>query len=360
MGEVTNQRLLGLDNYIAYFSDNRPASPNNVRVAANYIRVVENEVRSQFGQLEGDAERIDTALEWVLASYYSPVVVQIRPPEADTILPANNPRLAGLKLGAALYQDIQVLRFLASTGSATADNNAVGRYEGMLRFVCDRNGVTRAEIEQYYRNGIRGFIAGIVSEEFNKVSFSMSNDAIRKGYNAVLTRTANNQYILEYTGVYQGQPFNETLPPQTLDALLATMRRDTYNFDQAGVNTVSAQAALIPAVVYAGWKARGIAGGVDALDLITETLTNFYLDPNRSTYEPILGIYARINSVISAGRDEFANVVYYSLTRTLTELAPALQTQTYADIRSASQAAYLRVPNDPRYDIFAVRYSPGR
>jgi hypothetical protein len=39
-------------------------------------------------------------------------------------------------LGAALYQEIQVLRFRGDTAAA-------GRYEGMLKFVQDRNNVTR-------------------------------------------------------------------------------------------------------------------------------------------------------------------------------------------------------------------------
>jgi len=171
MGEVTIKRSVGLDDYINSFSDNRPLiDPNKARLAAKYTMLVEDDVRSRFAPLEGDTERIDTALEWALTSYYSQAVIKVRPVEADTILPANNPKLAGLKLGAALYQEIQILRFLASGSAAGVERSrdALGRYETMLKFVCDKNGVTRAEIENYYRDGIRKLVSDIVDEEAAK------------------------------------------------------------------------------------------------------------------------------------------------------------------------------------------------
>ena len=80
MGEVTGKKSLGFDDYIKYFSDNRPPiNPNGVRIAANYFRVVEDNTRSQIAPLTGDEERIDSTLEWVLASYYSPAVVKSVP-----------------------------------------------------------------------------------------------------------------------------------------------------------------------------------------------------------------------------------------------------------------------------------------
>jgi len=158
-GEVRNQRLVGLENYMDYFSDgNPPRTPGNVRVSAEYTRLVDNETFNRFRELGGSEYGIDTALEWALASYYSPAVVQIRPVQADTILPANNPRLADQKLGAAVFQEIQILRFLGDTAAA-------GRHEAMLQFITSRGNVTRAEVEAYYRNGIRALVSDIVDEQ---------------------------------------------------------------------------------------------------------------------------------------------------------------------------------------------------
>ncbi|MCL2722663.1 MAG: hypothetical protein FWD47_15145, partial [Treponema sp.] len=206
-GEITMQRLVGFDNYVPMFmgSAPQPANPNTMRVDSRYMRpITTDDNYEMFAGLAGSLSSIDTYLEFILASYYSPAVVQIRPAEADAILPVNNPRQADLKLGAAVFQEIQILRFLASsadptgTGSATA-TAAVGRHEGILKFITDRGNVTRADIEAFYRNGIRALISEIVTEEFNKISFVMDNPSRNISYDAVLTRNPQNgRFTLSY------------------------------------------------------------------------------------------------------------------------------------------------------------------
>jgi hypothetical protein len=162
MGEVAIKRSVGLDGYINSFSDNRPlVDPSKARLATKYNVLVEDDVRVKFAPLDGDTERIDNTLEWALASYYSQAVIKVRPVEADAILPANNPKLADQKLGSAVFQEIQILRFLGNTASA-------GRHEGILKFITDRGNVTRAEIETYYRSNIGKLVSQIVDEEVAK------------------------------------------------------------------------------------------------------------------------------------------------------------------------------------------------
>ena len=60
-----------------------------------------------------------------------------------------------------LYMEIIVNRFLGKTDIVT-------KYENWLKTVCDKNKVTRAEIEAFYRDNIRGLIAAVVDEEFNR------------------------------------------------------------------------------------------------------------------------------------------------------------------------------------------------
>jgi len=147
--------------------------------------------------LGGDLEVIDTPLEIALLSI-SPGVEGIRPPEANVMLPANNPRLADQRLGAAVFQEMQILRFLADTA-------AVSRHEAMLQWIISRGNVTRAEVEAFYRGGIRGLISETVNEEFNKISFPIRN-IIRQqdsSYGGVLTRNPQNgHYTLSYGGAY--------------------------------------------------------------------------------------------------------------------------------------------------------------
>ena len=348
--EVISKRLLGLDGYMKTFSDNQPLiSPNGARIDRKYFKVVENEIRSQIAPLEEDPNRIDTALEWALASYYSPAVVQIRPAEANKILPANNPKQADLILGGNVFKEMQILRFLG-------DTKAVGRYEGMLNFITDRKNVTRAEIEKYYRDGIRGFVAEIVNEEFNKISFMIDNTKTRISYNAVLTR---NPKTGEYKLNYESRTSNidKELSAKTLEALLSAMSKSN-DFDKNSINQVRAQAGLIPAVVYADWQKKGVAGGVDALALITEAVTNFYLNPNDNTYLTMYGIRLRYFALVDINKDTFAEIAFQAHNRLISNLSPELLSKFRAESRFSVYSA-TKIPNDPRYDIFSTRYSVG-
>ena len=324
----------------------------NINLRSDYIWAAADDEISKFGALNIDpatAKQDDTRvltdipIEFALLSYYSPAVKNIRPNAAAAMLPADNPKLAGKIFGADLYKDIQVLRFLASTD--------VGRYEGMLKFVCDKNGVTRAEIEKFYRDGIRGLIAEMVNEEFNKISISLY------AHNATLTRNPQNgHYTLSYGGVNTN---NETraITANSLEALSSEMQNGQRksDFTAADLNAVSTQAALIPAVIYADWKKKGVAGGVDALALITDTLTNFYLNPTEQTYNAIAGIYARYRMARELSSDRvLATALIFLLENTLNSLTDGFGTRLSAskiDIRTASH-----IPNDRRFDIFSVRY----
>jgi hypothetical protein len=338
--------LLNTRTYADIFGfRNGEVHPNN-----DYVLAASRAERREFSVLDGSETVLDTPLEFALLSYYSSAVVQIRPAEANAILPANNPKLADLKLGAALYQDIQVLRFLA-------DTNAAGRYEGMLKFITDRGNVTRAEVEAFYRDNVRGLIAGVVDEEFNKISFLVENYSTnsRFSYDAVLMRNPQTgQYTLSYERA-SVENDDKTLTAASLDALLSVMR-NSGDFVPAAIDTVRAQAALIPAVVYADWKQKGVAGGVDALALITETLTNFYLNPGQQTYEVILGIYARYRVLIGA-KDVFADEALSAYrSRTIYALSPELGKKVVDDMQLVNIMETAKIPTDRRYDVFSTPY----
>jgi hypothetical protein len=157
VGEVLNVRS---------YASNFGFQNGEINIRSRYILSIPKEERDVFATLQGRETIIDTPLEFSLLSYYSPVVIEdatIRT-NVDAILPRSNPREAGLKLGAAVYKELVELRFLDPRNTA-----AIGRYEGMLKFISDKNGVSRADIETYYRNGIRGLIAEVVDEEFGNI-----------------------------------------------------------------------------------------------------------------------------------------------------------------------------------------------
>jgi hypothetical protein len=172
----------------------------------------------------------------------------------------------------AMYMEIVVNRFLGKS-------DVVTKYENWLKTVCDKNNVTRAEVETYYRNGIRSLISDAVDEEFNKVSFTIRDTAMDRTYGAVLTRNPQTrEYVLSYERP-SVQNSRKELTAQTPQALLVAMR-DSKDFSQSAIDTVEAQAALIPAVIFS-----------DGMNDIKTILTNFYIMPNTTTYNAVRDVY---------------------------------------------------------------------
>ena len=62
----------------------------------------------------------------------------------------------------AMYMEIVINRFLGKS-------DVVTKYENWLKTVCDKNNVTRTEVEKFYRDNVRTLIAAVVDEEFRGV-----------------------------------------------------------------------------------------------------------------------------------------------------------------------------------------------
>ena len=336
-----HEAMLNVQKYSAYFLNEVGRIADKYVIAASSEKDIE-----RIASLAGRDDDIDTALEIALLSNAAGVV-NIRPVEASKML--GNAKQAGLKLGAATYKELVELKFLDPKNTA-----AIGKYETMLKFIQDKHGLSRADIEKYFRDGVRGFVAEIVNEEFNKISFM-----IDRKYNAVLTRNPQNgHYTLSYERP-SVQNSKKELSAPTLQALSSAMSKNP-DFNRTTIDSVRAQAGLIPAVVYADWQKKGVAGGVDALDLVIEVVTNFYLNPNKDTYNALPGIYARYRTLTSgatARPDAFATEAISVYERTIRTFNPELQRKVSQEGERIN--TYVKSPNDPRYDIFSTRYSVG-
>ena len=306
MAEVS---LLNVGNYSKLFLN------GGGRPDSKYFRVATDEDWEKIASLGGeDLGNIDTPLEISLLSYAAGVI-DIRPVAADAILPANDPKLSDLKLGAAVFQEIQILRFLGNTA-------AVGCHEGILQHsIINRGNVSRAEIEAYYKNGIRSLIADAVNVEFNKISIPLYR------YDAVLTRTTGSQYILSYKDV---NDVVKELTAPSLDALSSVMSR-SGDFIPSDIDTVRSQAALIPAVKL----------GKQSLDEITEILTKFYTSPGQSTYNYVRDVYFLYDITELASRDAFFGIVRGAYYDTLDSLNTALAQRVSNDASQQRSAAAL-------------------
>jgi hypothetical protein len=170
------QEMLNLNKYSAYFLN------ANGRLDRPYLRAATDEDYNRIAALGGDELSLDTPLEIALLSICSGVA-DIRPAEANRML--GTPKQADQKLGAAVFQEIQILRFLGDTAS-------VCRHEAVLKFITDRGNVTRAEVEAYYRNGIAGLVSQIVDEQLARwrsgnPNFHVSADSLASIKDAITT-----------------------------------------------------------------------------------------------------------------------------------------------------------------------------
>jgi hypothetical protein len=171
----------------------------------------------------------------------------------------------------AMYMETVINRFLGKSDVAT-------KYDNWLKTVCDKNSVTRAEVETFYRQNVGSLIAAVVDKHFN-----------------------------------------------------------------------AKYGDFVPAVVYNELKRRGEP---DALALVRNAVTNFYIDPNKNTYAVLTGIEARYWLNGSLNRQTFnfaADNAFYGL---LNALSPVLAKRVSDDV-SRNAAALARVPNDPQYNIFS-------
>jgi len=338
------QTMLDIKRYAEIFG----FEDGKIRASSPYIRSSQPDINREIAKVSGRDYSIDTPLEFALLSYYGNIRIDddTVKAKADAILPQNNPKLADQKLGAAVFQEIQILRFLEDTA-------AVSRHEAILKFITDRKNATRQEIETFYRDNVRALIAGVVDEEFNKVSVRIDY------HNATLIRNPQTgQYTLSYGGVNTNHE-TRIITANSLDALLAEMQngKNKNDFTSNDINTVKAQAALIPAVVYDKWKYEGSG---DGMALVKETLTNFYLNPNDNTYLAAFGIRLRYRALLDTGltkkdKDIFAEVALNSYNNAIGNLNLALLDK-FRNENRFSVAEARRVPNDTRYNIFSTPY----
>jgi hypothetical protein len=299
---------------------------------------------AKYATLGGKAEFLDTPLEMAVYAYYSPKA-DPAPPAAEKILPHSNPRLVDRQLGAAVYKELAVARFLNTAA-------AVSKYEAMLTFITGRGNAARAEIEAFYRQNIGALIAAEVDAQFNRVDFGLDVRGVGS-YNVVLTRDAKNQYILSYERP-SVENDDKTLSAPTLEALLAEMRKNTADFSQTSIDTVRAQAALMPAEIYAAWQPLGV--DTKALVTIKADLTAFFLAPNATNYEKLCGIWARYYKINNNVYNAVNSNVQASFSATLMGLSMALVGKIEADVTPKTYIVLATRPKDAKYDIFGTPY----
>jgi hypothetical protein len=260
MSDVSLLNTGNLESYSRLFIN------GNGRITPKYTRAASDDDYNKIAVLGNSEISIDTPLEIALLSTCTGVV-DVRPvmaPEIEAILPKNNPRLSDLKLGAAVYMDMQAAKFLGSDPAP---------YAAALKFITDRGRVTQANIIDFMKQGI----VAAVDAEFNKVNFRLD-----KGTSiSYIAKLTINLKTKEYTLSYERPEIendDKQITAPSLNALLAEMRSgaNKADFDQGCIDRISAKNADILAV-------RLERTGKDPRADLTAIITAFYLNPTNQT-----------------------------------------------------------------------------
>jgi hypothetical protein len=141
-------------------------------------------------------------------------------------LPRNDPKKRDLQAGAIVFMDIQIERFLGNV-------SAINHKEGFLKFITDRGNATRAEIETFYRNGIRALISEIVDDVFkeNTSDTSFENSTQRADTLVAINLIVKNSILSFYLS-----------PNQTVFNTLKTICENHYTLVRGGNADASAVA----------------------------------------------------------------------------------------------------------------------
>jgi len=312
MGEVSLSGALGLNSSVQCYDEGRTASPGTIRVGAKYFPERDSDLYKQIASLDDYPNSIDNSIELLLAMQYT-AAVKVRPVKAQELLPEGH--ASDVKLAAATYAKLQEIKFLDPQNS-----ECIGRYELMIQTLKKRNGVEQTEINA----SMRSLISDAVDEEFNRISFVIRDTAVNRTYSAVLTHNLQTgEYILSYErpGV---QNSRKELSALSLAALSSKMRNDNEykgDFSKTSIDTMEAQAALIPAA----------ALSVVAINDIKGFLTNFFVNPGTATYNALVDIGYVLHERSVASASYFLRTVSESYAKALISLNEPLARKIFKD-----------------------------
>jgi hypothetical protein len=293
------------------------------RMDTKYSRVASSEDRARVRGLGGDVESLDTPLEIALLSTCAGVI-DVRPVEAVEML--GTAREADLKLGAAVYMDMQAAKFLGSDSAP---------YATALKFITDRGRVTEANIKDFVKQGI----AAAVDD-----TFGMSDPFLTKSNtnpSSYTTRIAykNTVYILNYAGYHGDTEFSDKIEANSIADLLSAMKKNS-DFDQNCIQAVQHHASMIPAIVLAQTGTTEVITGT-----VKKVVTDFYLNPTTLNYNTLVLTYQTfLKNEVEFYRDDFFGVLSSAYGESLSSLNNTLARKISEDAHTKQYAGTASLP----------------
>jgi hypothetical protein len=122
------------------------------------------------------------------------------------------------------------------------------------------------------------------------------------------------------------------------------MRKNTADFSQTSIDTVRAQAAQIPAVVFANNKNN-------SPELIKDILAQFFTNPNPTTYNAVKDIYVLYSVTAAVSRNDFMVMLNAKYASVLMSLNSGLADRIFND--SIGQTAVTVLARDTTSTLVA-------
>ena len=289
-------------------------------VKSSTIDIIDFLAQMEYGEIEKSIT-IDTPEEFITATYFSPIEVQCVQArlQIEQVLPQNNKIEAGIKLGAMWYQKMVAYQFAAPAGSDKSEQLA--RYDLIMKTISERTGATRIQMVNAFRAGVRAVIAETVKAQFNTISFVLNTHD--NTYDAVIARDANTgSYKLQYRGFFTDDATTQEtreISGSSLNQLISRMNQSS-DFNPTIIGVIRQEATKIPAILYANWQAKGYKA--DPLELITRDITNFYLNPNQTTWNRLLGIQCLLDQ--NRTQDNYISRAAINMIHLMKKLSPVL------------------------------------
>jgi hypothetical protein len=251
-----------------------------------------------------------------------------------------------------VVKELAELKFLDPKNTA-----AVGRYEGMLTFITGRNGVSRADMQDYLRDGI----SSLVDKKFSEVYVFV------RGYYTVhvIYNQETKNYKLAYTKNENDIP--KEIPANDLPELKRKLTASGI-FRAEDINLIiNDKAPKIPSYVYSVWVEKGLTR-IDGVTLIKQAIANFYTAPIKANYDVLVGIYA--NYWLNGGGTvmaSFEHEVRVDFDFVMSRLSQDISKQIYlaVDGRQVSSdtvksIAAALIKQNPDYRVFSIAFNSVR